>query len=136
MTAATDYFESQVGNHLLRSAAWAKPANNYIGLFTTAPTGDDGTGAVEVSGGSYARVAVPVADAQWNETESGLFLNAADIEFPAPTGNWGQIIAFGVFDSETGGQLLLWSNLGASKTLSSGDPPPRFTVGSLSIRVK
>ena len=42
-----------------------------MALFTTAPTSDAGTGAVEVSGGSYARQQIAGSAATNNTTASG-----------------------------------------------------------------
>jgi len=58
--------------------------------------------------------------------------NSADIEFPEATANWGTVVAAGVFDASTGGNLLAYSNLTTSKAVSTGDVL-RFNTGALDI---
>lgn len=103
----------------------------YVGLYTAAPS--DSGGGTEVSGGSYARVAVAPSDANWTGASStdGATDNANAITFPAPTANWGTVTHFGIFDRATGGNLLAWAALTVSKTVNNGDPAPQFAAGAL-----
>ena len=61
--ALTDFAENKTVDALLRAQAIGTPATHYVGLFTTCPT--DSTAGTEVTGGSYARVAVTAALANW-----------------------------------------------------------------------
>lgn len=54
MTAMTDFLEEALLDHVLKISAYTVPTNLYVALWTTTPA-DDGTGGVEVTGGSYAR---------------------------------------------------------------------------------
>lgn len=84
----------------------------YLALFTAVGT-DAGTGFTEVSGGSYARVAMAAAD--WNAasgTGPSSATNAAVATFPASTADWGTVIAWGIYDASTSGNLLSWDYLG------------------------
>lgn len=136
MSNASDYLEGQIGNHLLRTASWTKPTNLYVALFTTMPA-EDGTGGVEVSGGSYSRVAAGPGDAYWNgpSAGNGEFSNAAIVTFATPTGSWGTVQGFGLFDASSSGTLLLAGTLTTARTIASGDPAPNFPVGALKITV-
>ena len=58
MTDAANYLEEQIGTHLLRTGVWPKPAGIFVALFTTMPA-EDGSGGVEVSGGSNGPVTSP-----------------------------------------------------------------------------
>jgi hypothetical protein len=120
------------------------PALNqlYVGLLTAAPT--DAGGGTEVSGGSYARVPVASTLANWAGTQSAgsttsssgtgaQTSNNAAITFPSPTGNWGVVSHFGIYDSLTSGNLLYWAALTASKTVNNGDAAPSFAIGALTI---
>jgi hypothetical protein len=131
MSDMTDYLETMIGNVIFRSQAAWKPAAIWVALYTVAPN-DDGTGGTEVSGGNYARVQVPQADAQWNAPAggNGLFSNVNDIAFPAPNANWGQVVAFAILDNSAGGNMLIKKAVTAPKTVNSGDPAPKFTGGS------
>jgi len=129
----SDYLENQLIDHIFRTATFAKPAGIYIGLYTTAPT--DAGGGTEVSGGSYARVAVTQADTSWDAPVAGdgHTQNSNDIVFPAPTADWGQVVAVGIFDASTGGNLLMWATLATPKTVNNGDAAPKFVAGDLDI---
>lgn len=116
--------------------------NVYIGLFTATPS--DSGGGTEVSGGSYARVAVASTLANWAGTQSSGSTTASTgtsaqtsnnntITFPAPTGNWGTVTSMGIFDSLTGGNLLYWVALTTSKTVNNGDAAPNFPAAALTI---
>jgi hypothetical protein len=140
---ASDYLENLIIDHLFRTRTWTKPAALYVALFTSGPS--DSGGGTEVTGGAYARVAFAPLDTNWNATQggtsgnssgtTGLTSNALAITFPAPTANWGTVSHFGLFDAVTGGNLLVWDALVATRTILSGDPAPSFPVGALQITV-
>lgn len=132
MSAATNTLEELIGNHLLRTATWAKPATIYVALFTTLPA-EDGTGGVEVTGGNYARVQCGPSDAAWNAPVSGNgeYSNAAAIVYGAPNANWGNVVGAGIFDALSGGILLAKATLDTARNIVAGDPAPNFPAGSL-----
>ncbi|MES2500135.1 MAG: hypothetical protein V4570_06350, partial [Pseudomonadota bacterium] len=68
MAALTDYAENKVLDAILRAQSLGAPATFYVGLFTSAPS--DTGGGTEVSGGSYARVAVTSSLANWSGSQS------------------------------------------------------------------
>lgn len=105
----------------------------YVALFTAAP--NDAGGGTEVSGGSYARVAVAPADANWSAPDAtgGLTDNVNAITFPTPTASWGSITHVGLFDRPTGGNLLFHGALATAKTVNNGDPAPVYNAGALDI---
>ncbi len=110
------------------------PATVYYALFTTDPT-DTGTGA-EVSGGAYARVAVPTATGSFSapaaDGQGGRsYSNAVAITFPTPTANWGTVTHFGIFSAATGGNLLRHGLITTSRNILSGDQSPTFAIGAL-----
>lgn len=130
MAAMTDYLENKIIDWLLRGQTFTPPATTYIGLFTVAPTDTAGTGT-EVSGGSYARVAVTSSLANWAGTQAALSTSAssgtggttsnnAAITFPTATADWGTVVAFGLFDASTSGNLLIYANLTASRSVTNG----------------
>lgn len=49
--------------------------------------------------------------------------NANAVTFPQATGDWGTIVAFGIFDASSGGNLLWWGavNSPAGKVINNGD---------------
>jgi len=108
----------------------------FVALFTAAPS--DAGGGTEVSGGSYARVALAPADANWTAASAtdGLTDNAVAITFAAPTANWGVITHFALMDRATGGNMLFWQALTTSKTVNNGDAAPSFAIGALDVTLQ
>jgi len=139
MAAMSDYLENQLIDHLFRGATFAKPAGLHLALYTVAPT--DAGGGTEVVGGAYARTNMNQGNAGNTDTAgtnlvasagtTGQTANSADLIFPAPTANWGSIVAIGIFDAATAGNLLFWSALVTPKTVNNADPAPKFLAGQL-----
>lgn len=139
MAGKTDYSATNWLAYITGKTAMPATPTAFIGLFTTAPTSNSGvTGAVEVSGGSYARQST--SGATWNAPSNSVgsepsvtpasTSNAVAITFPTATANWGTVTSFGIFDALSSGNLLFWDYIGnflwlpASVTLAS---PGLFT---------
>ena len=138
----TDYAENRIVDALMRGQSLGAPATWYVGLLTSACS--DSSAGTEVSGGSYARVAVTAGLTQWAGTQSagstsassgtgGQTSNNAAITFPAPTANWGSVTHFFMSDSSSGGNIWVCQALTAAKTINSGDPAPTFSAGALTV---
>jgi hypothetical protein len=125
MAEMSNYLENALINATLRNTSYTSPATVYIGLYTSDPT-DANTGT-EVSGGSYARVAVTMGS-----PSDGVSLNTAAVEFPQASGSWGTVGWIGILDASTSGNLLYHTALDVSKTISSGDIF-KIAIGSLSV---
>lgn len=117
---------------------------SYIALYTVAPS--ETGGGTEVTGGSYARVAVANTLANWAGTQAaasttastgtgGTTSNNGTITFPTPTANWGSVVAVGIFDQLTGGTLQEYGTLTTPKTVNNGDPAPTFAAAALTFQV-
>jgi hypothetical protein len=122
----SDYLEDKLLKHVFTNTAYTSPTSLYVALYTAAPT--DAGGGTELSGSGYARKAVSF-------TVSGtttLATNSAAVEFDAATGSWGTIVAIAIYDALTSGNFLAWSDLTASKTISTGDIL-RIPAGDLDI---
>lgn len=110
----TNTLENSILNHLLRNTAWTSPGTNvYVGLITAITNGETGS-VTEVSGGSYARVQVQGTSAWVAPAGSGTD-NVSTITFPAASANWGEVIAAGIWDASTAGNLLAWGYLGTQR---------------------
>lgn len=113
------------------------PANFYLALYTTMPTKSDGTGAVEVSGGSYARQAIASATGSWSapvlqaDNVTELISTLATITFPTATSNWGTIAGVALYDASTGGNLWRYGQLSTAYIITSG-ATASFSAGALS----
>lgn len=116
---ATTYLADKLINHTLRNTAYTSPTTVYLSLHTSDPT-KAGLHTAEVSGGSYARVAItfaaPSANAPYEETD-----NSADVNFTTASGSWGTITHIGIEDASSAGNMLFFGPLTASKTVGSGD---------------
>jgi hypothetical protein len=143
MSALTDFAENKIIDALLRGQALGAPATWYVALFTSDPT-DTGAAGTEVSGGSYARVTVAAALANFAGTQSagsttassgtgGATSNNAAITFPAPTANWGSITHFTLMDAASGGNAWVHGALTTPKTVNNGDPAPSFPAAALAL---
>lgn len=141
---AADYLENKFIDFLLRGQTFTAPATVYVGLGTAACS--DSSFGTEVTGGSYARVAVTSSLANWAGTQSagsttassgtgGTTSNNAVITFPAPTANWGTVTHFFIADASTSGNLLYCAALTSSRVVNNGDGAPSFAAGALTIQV-
>ena len=121
----SNYLENAVINAVLRNTSYTSPTTVYVGLFTSDPT-DAGSGT-EVSGGSYARVAVT-----FGAPSDGVSTNSAAVEFPQATGSWGTVTHIGIHDALTTGNLLFHTVLDTSKAIATGDIF-KIATGNLSV---
>ncbi len=104
------YFSDVVLSLMHGTAAPAAPATLYVALLTTMPTKADGTGMIEVTGGSYARATYTNAGG-WtanstagdNVTEQSSNVNI--IAWPSPTAGWGNIVGIAILDAASGGNI-------------------------------
>lgn len=126
----SDYLELKILDHMLGGPDYARPATVYVALFTSAP--DDTGGGTEVAGGSYARVAVTNNATNWPAAAGGVKSNGVAITFAQATAPWGTVGWFAVFDSLTGGNMLLWGALTSTRTVATGDTPS-FAIGQLTV---
>jgi hypothetical protein len=140
----TNFFENKLIDQMFRAQAYTFPATLYVGLLTAAPS--DSAAGTEVSGGAYARVAVPCSLANWAGTQAagstaassgdtGTTSNNNVITFPAPTANWGVVTHWGVYDTASAGNLLMYGTLAQSKTINNGDAAPAFAAAQLSLQI-
>lgn len=108
----SNYLENKLLDHFLGTASYTMPSTVYLALYTSAPT--DSGGGTEVTGGSYVRKAITFTSAS-----SGSASNDSNVDFtnmPACT-----VVAVGIFDASTSGNLLAYGSLTANKTLDAGD---------------
>lgn len=132
MSAASNYLENKVLDHVLTATAYTQPSARYLALFTNtsgnaATNLEAGTLTDEVSGGSYARQAIT-----FNAASSGSSTSAATVTFPAATANWGSITHVAVMDAATSGNVLFWGAVTTPKTIEIGDTF-QVSAGNLTI---
>lgn len=121
----SNYLENKLLDHFLATTTYTKPTNVYVGLYTVAPS--DSTAGTEVTGGSYAR-----QTAAFSAASGGATSNTGNLDFtnmPACT-----VVAIGISDALSGGNLLVWGTLTANKSLDAGDTL-RIATGDLDISI-
>lgn len=130
MAAMSNYLENKIVDATLRGQAFPTITNTYLALFTVTPS--DAGGGTEVTGNNYGRATIVSSLANWAGTQgagttsassgaTGTTSNNAVVTFATPSGSWGTVVAFGLFDAVSGGNLLFWGGLSASKLIQSGD---------------
>jgi hypothetical protein len=141
--ALTDFAENKLIDALMRGQSLGAPATFYVGLDTASCT--ETGGGTEVSGGSYARVAVTSSLANWAGTQSsgstsassgtgGTTSNNGAISFPTPSAGWGTVLSVRVWDASTAGNAWICTALTTSKTINSGDTVS-FPAASLTFQM-
>ena len=126
MAGFSDYLEDKVLDHVFGGVAYTAPTK-HVALYTVAPT--DTGGGTEVTGGAYAR---QTSTFTVSGTDPTTATNAAAVEYPTATANYGTVVAVGILDASSGGNLLAYANLTASKVVSTGDVF-RFDAGDIDI---
>jgi hypothetical protein len=127
MSAASNYLENKILDHVLTATAYSQPSTRYLALFTANTGLESNSPSAEVSGGSYARQAITFAAAS-----SGASASNATVTFPAASASWGTITHIAVMDASSSGNVLFWGAVTTSKTIDSGDTF-QVTSGNLTI---
>jgi len=126
--AKSDYLRSALVNHVLRATAYSNPSTVYAALYTVAPTSAGGGTEVTTSGTAYARQAITFGA----PSPAGQVANSGAVVFPTATAPYGTVVAMGVFDAATSGNLLYFGTLGTSKAVGTGDQVS-FAIGALTV---
>lgn len=143
MAAMSDYLENKLIDQIFRGQAYTFPSTLYIGLLTSTPS--DTGGGTEISGNAYTRISIANSLTNWAGTQgaattvassgtTGTTSNNGSVNFPTPTGTWGTVTAFGIYDAATGGNLLFYGALTIIKTINQSDTVS-FPPASLSLQL-
>lgn len=127
----SSYLENALLLQLLNGGAAVTPANVYLALFTTLPSG--GAGGTEASGGGYARLAVLTDNSHWTVTANSA-ANAADLAMFTASGavsSSANIVGFGLYDASTSGNLLAYAPVATPAAITTSGQVPTFTAGTL-----
>jgi len=127
MSQISVYLQNALVNHVFRNSALTSPTTVYLALYTVDP-GDADSGT-EVTGGSYARQSIT-----FGAPTLGVTSSVGNITFPTATAPWGTVVAIGVRDDVTGGNLLVHGLLSPQVTINTNDI---FQVlsGSLTVQM-
>jgi hypothetical protein len=132
MSAASNYLETALYNHVLRNTSYTPAATLYVALFTSTATAADieaGTLTNEVSGGSYARQTVTFA-----APTNGSGSNSGTVTFPTASAGWGTIRFAAIMDASSTGNVLVYGQLTSDVTINSGNTF-QFNAGSFTASV-
>lgn len=121
----SNYLENAIVNAVLRNTAFTSPTTVYVALFT-AITDAEANSVTEVSGSSYARVAVT-----FGAPSNGASTNSAAVTFPVVTTTAYTVVGWGIYDAATVGNLLYHGTL-TSQTIAVGNRA-EFATGQLSV---
>jgi hypothetical protein len=111
----SDTFETHVLNYVFTATSVTRPTAWYLALFTSNPADDASGTEVSTSGTAYARQSATFTVS--GDTAS----NSAAIEFPTATASFGTVSHVAVFDASTGGNMIAYAALTASKAIDTGD---------------
>jgi len=119
------YQATNVLEATLRQVPFVAPSAIFVALYTGAP-GISG-GGTEVSGVNYARQQVVFVPSSGGQTT-----NEFDVLFPIASTDWGVVVAYGLLDAITSGNLLYFSNLSNPRTILTNDQL-KFTAGQIAV---
>ena len=127
MAALSDYMEKLLLDWSMTTGSATRPTAWFLALYTAAPS--DAGGGTEVSGGGYARQAIAFDAAS---TPDGTTSNTAAVEFEATGAAFGTVTHIGIFDADTGGNLLWHGEMTTSRTIGDGDKLV-FAIGDVEL---
>lgn len=128
MSAASDFLENALLNHVLGGSTYTQPADIYVALMKASAQDNNSGSGQEVSGGSYARQIVTFGAAS-----SGTSTNTNELTFEALSGVSATPIShIALYDASTAGNLLFHGALTTPKTVADGEDAV-IRVGQLTI---
>ncbi len=104
----SNYSEEKVLDHVLRNIPYSPASTIYVGLLTSLSA--DGASFVEVGVSGYSRQSIAFGAASGGQVQ-----NTNNVQFPAALADWGSIPYIGLFDSASGGNLLMWGEFTIAK---------------------
>ncbi len=102
----------------------------WVALYTAAPTSSGG--GTEVTGGGYARQSLTNNSTNWPAASSFTKANGTVVDFGTATAAWGTITYGALLDAGTGGNVLYFGPLTASKTINLDDGF-KIPIGGLTL---
>jgi len=123
------YLVNKLVNHCYRATTFTSPTTVYAALFTSTASAAEllaGTLTNEVTGGSYARVALTIG------APTGGVATASTVTFTTATAGWGVVRYVGIIDASTAGNVLSSAQLSSDVTINNGNTF-QFNSGSLSV---
>lgn len=123
----TTYMQNKILDHTLRSISYTPPSSIYVALLSNVD--NDGDIVEEINGSGYAREAI-----SFDASVDGVSSNSAEVEFSVALEDWGSIPYVGLYDSLSGGNLLMWGQFSIAK-YSAISSVFKIKSGQLSIEL-
>ncbi len=135
MANFTDYYENLVLNYLAGGGSSPRKTTLYYGFFTVAPTDStSGTEMTDENFTTYERIGITNNGTNFPSTGTRSKVNANEISWgTASSADDETAVAVGIWDAETGGNLLWWDPI-PDLTIQNGNPV-RIPAGSASFSV-
>ena len=124
-------FSDSVVNAMLNDIP-ATYGDMRVGLSKTTPVVSGGviTNVTEPSGGGYARAYLPTAF--WSNATNRTKVTNADVDFTAPTADWGFVTHAVIYDESTGNPLF-YGQLTQGINIVAGGQQVRIAAGTISL---
>lgn len=123
----TIFLDDAILDHVLGVASYT-PVTIFVGLFNAPPTKTGG--GSEVAAGGYSRVALPAM----TTAVGGVCETTAEVAFPRSVEDWGTIESIGLFDSNSGGNLMMFAAPVTAFNISAGTIL-RFPAGEITVQL-
>jgi hypothetical protein len=112
--AITNYLANALANATLRNTSYTSPASVYATLYSVAPTAS--TAGTELTGNGYARQLTT-----FSAPSAGAASSNVAVTFGAASGNnWPAVVAVGIVDASSSGNLLYFNNI-SPRLIDIGD---------------
>lgn len=131
----SSYLENANLNWFRGTTFPAVPANLYIALFTTAPVNGTDGAAVEVpASNNYSRKSFVPNTSNFGAPSGAApatITSGANQVFATPSGSWGTIVGFAIYDAASSGNMLCYGAF-SGVAVGSGDTV-EFLSGNLTV---
>lgn len=108
------FLANQIGNATLTGTTYTSPANVYASLFSVAPTAN--TAGTELTGNGYSRQLITFSSAA-----NGVAVSNSAVTFTNSGNAWPTVVAMGINDASTSGNLLYYKNIAARNVQLAGN---------------
>lgn len=135
----SDYLANKFLDLMFRNQAYAKPAT-WVALCDAVVADDDTGTTISEPADGYGRKQVNInggSEPTWDVatgTTPAYVDNMHAIEIGPASGDWGTMVAVGICDAETVGNLLFYDNAMADQAVGNGDTA-EFPIGDLDIQM-
>lgn len=142
--ALSTYTINKLIDWYVRAQTFTLPANFYIAFCSTASTA--AAMGTELTGNNYSRASVARSLTNFCGTQgqgttvassgtTGIVYNNVQIDFPAPSAAWADVVSVCIMDAVTGGNMLEYFNLGTAKKIQNAGDPVNIPVNFWSTQI-